>query len=527
MSLPNQTSPSLGGDTERALAPGDARLSAFELRAAAFLSITFAVLGILLRVQRYVLGRSFRNDEGSLAGAIMAHDWLSTLTKPFDGRLTAPVGFVVAEKAMVTLLGNQDFIFRLVPLASGLASVLLVYLLARKLLGPAGSVFCVGAFAVSWMSVFYASDLKQYSSDILFALLILLAASRSFERGRRRDDLLLAATGLVAVSLSHPAIFTLAVVGPVLLYHRWSRREGRTRLAVIGALWLLAFLLLYMVFYRSVGEVGSVVGYWEDLNGLMPIPPWQDPGWFLGRPAALLVVVGGLSGFVLIPAAFYVLGLLGFIRRGQWQWTAWLFGPVVMTLIASGVANYPFKGRLILFLVPGAFLAIGEGAQELGRLIKPQVAARSAAWVAAIFLLWSPTSGMLSQLQQPRSAPYPEDIKPVLQYVHDNLQAGDIIVVYHDALPTYTYYAPLYGLSANKTYSLADWRKRPVQYKNFIDVLPKNRRIWFIFSRVQLNKDHQDERQYILDHVRSAGGDVIQQLGVSGDISSAHLVVLR
>ncbi len=482
---------------------------------------------MLLRLQRYVLGRSFRNDEGSLATAINTHGWLSTLTKPFGGTMTAPVGFLAAEKLAVTLLGNRDFIFRLVPLAAGLACVPLFFFLARKVIGPVGSVFSVGAFALSWMPVFYASDLKQYSTDILFAILILLATSRALERGTRQADLLLAVTGMVAVSFSHPAIFILAVVGPVLLYQRWAEAAGRRRMIVIGSLWVAAFLIFYILFYRTVGQVDRIVGYWEDLNGLMPIPPWQDPGWFLGRPAALLVVVGGLSGFVLIPAAFYVLGLIGFIRRGQWPWAACLFGPVIMTLIGSAIANYPFKGRLILFLVPSAFLVIGEGIEELGRLVRPQLTARASVWIAAAFLLWSPASGLLNQLQQPRSAPYPEDIKPVLQYVHDNLQAGDIIVVYPGAIPTYTYYASLYGLSGNKTYYLADWRKRPFRYDEFIDTLPRDRRVWFIFSRVLVTRDHQDERQYILNSVRSSGGEIVQHTGVSGDISSAHLVVLR
>jgi len=494
---------------------------------AGVLCLGFMLLGVALRVQRYLLGRSFRNDEASLAGALNSHTLLSLITRPLGGVYTAPVGFVVIEKLSTMLAGNHDYVFRLFPLLMGIASVPLMYYLATRTIGPAGAVFCIAAFSLNWMSVFYSSDLKQYSSDVLFALLILLAAANSYERNTRRDDLVLGAVGVVAVAFSHPAVYILAVVAPVLLWQRGRQPESRRRIVLIGAAWGAVFLLLYVLFYRTVGQVDRILAYWEDTNGIMPIPPWKDWGWFTARPGALLSAVGGLSPITVIPTAFYVLGLVSFARRGRWEWAAWVFGSAIATLGGAALVNYPFKGRLILFLVPGAMLTIGEGVQCLAGIVRLHGAGRALAWLAAAALLWTPAMNAAYQLQQPRSAPYPEDIKPVLGYVRHNLQPEDLIVVYSGAELAYRYYASFYGLQENQTYYLPEWQKTPGKYQGFIDALPRNQRVWLVFCRVDQTKDNVDERNYLLDYVRASGGELLQEDSISGGISSVHLVILK
>ncbi len=490
--------------------------------------MVLAASGIILRLQRFFLGRSFRGDEAALGLAIDNHSFLSLISKPLGGHLTAPVSFLGSEKVIAKVFGTQDFVFRLLPLLAGLCSVVLMYLLARKLVGIAGAVFCIGAFSLNWTAAFYASDLKQYSTDILFAIAIYMAAARYFDSDSPPNALILALTGLAAISFSHPAIFLLACVGPTLILRYRRDTQAIRHVVAMCLLWASVFVILYIVFYRAVGQQPYIVDYWNDLNGLMPIPPWRDWSWFVIRTNSFLTTVMMLSRYTAVYLVLYALGLFSFLRRGKWQWAAWLFGSILLTLVASAVANYPFKGRLILFLIPATLLVISEGVEWVASVLSPQPwMQRAAVWLLVLVMLWAPTHSLFKWLQQPRSAPYPEDIKPALAFVQANKQAGDLILVYHEAAPTYRYYAPFFGLSDDATIYLPDYRKNPEKYKGIIDVLPRNQRTWLVFSAVVETKGNVDEQTYILEYVRQTDGDVVAAHSVSDGISSAQLIIMR
>jgi len=494
---------------------------------AAALPLALVALGIALRLQRYFLGRSFRNDEAALALALMRSTVQSLISQPLPGGLTAPVGFLVASKVIVQALGNWDYIIRLLPLIAGCASMVLLYLLARRLLGPFGSAFALGAFAVNWMLLFYSSDFKQYSTDVAFVVLLYLALAVYLRASTTANAVVLASIGVVALALSHPSIFVLASIGLVLLIRHRRDRLALGWAAAVGLTWALAFASLYFTYYRVVGQERGVVDYWNNLEALMPMPPWEDPAWFAVRAGSFFTTVAGLSPHTLLNVALLALGLFSFYRRGLWQWSLVLLGTLVLPLVASGVINYPFKGRLILFLVPVLYLAMGEGLEWLARLI------RSSHWVvralkvlAVAALLWSPFSETVNALGQRRSTPYREDLKPVLAYVQQHRQPGDLIVVYDQASITYEYYAPFYGLRDADSVILENNRNNPRRYRRVLDALPVQTRTWFIFSSVLDMPDDTDVRTFLLEHVVRSGGQVLQQINYDA-VSFADLVLTR
>ena len=189
---------------------------------------------------------------------------------------------------MVELLGFQDFYYRLVPLLAGCLSVILMYFLAKELLGSFGAAFAVGAFALNWTISFYSSDLKQYSSDVVFTALIYLMAARYIKTNSTKNLFWLAAVGLIGIFCSHPTIFLLSSVGLVLAFQAWIERKKSRLIFLMGALWVGVFLILYFLSYRYVGQDSYNVDYWSNLGALMPVPPWKNPGWFVTRIQRIL-----------------------------------------------------------------------------------------------------------------------------------------------------------------------------------------------------------------------------------------------
>ncbi len=501
---------------------------AFESKFFWILTLALALAGMLLRIDRAVLGRSFRGDEAALASAIQHYSLLDLLTKPLGGSITAPLGFLGIEKLVVELLGFQDFYYRLVPLLAGCLSVILMYFLAKELLGSFGAAFAVGAFALNWTISFYSSDLKQYSSDVVFAALIYLMAARYIKTNSTKNLFWLAAVGLIGIFCSHPAIFLLSSVGLVLAFQAWIERKKSRLIFLMGALWVGVFLILYFLSYRYVGQDSYNVDYWSNLGALMPVPPWKNPGWFVTRFSAFFATDLSLSQFTFIEAAMYGVGIIYFYLKHKWQWSIIFLGSIIFTLLASGIANYPFKGRLILFLAPGSLLTIGAGIDALALKVKSSsFLSHSLQWLLAAFLLWGPLTSAYNYLVQPRAFPYREDIKPVLLYVEQHKQPADQVVVYDEAAVTYAYYAPFYDLDGLPAIYLGDYRKKPIKYHQVIDGLPKNQRVWFVFSNVLVSKGNISDRTYMFDYLNSLGGRFIEQYGGSDTFSSAYLVITK
>ena len=91
------------------------------------------------------------------------------------------------------------------------------------------ALLALAAVAFSPIMVYYSKELKQYSGDAFFAVLVLWLTERLRARGGRQGWLALALAGVVGLGFSQPLIFTLPVAGAVL----WVTlpRAQRSRLA--------------------------------------------------------------------------------------------------------------------------------------------------------------------------------------------------------------------------------------------------------------------------------------------------------
>jgi hypothetical protein len=492
------------------------------------LTLVLALAGILLRLERALLNRSFRGDEAAMASAIQTHSLIELVTKPLGATVTAPFSFLVVEKLVTGLFGFQDLMYRLLPLLAGCLSVILMFFLARELVGNFGAAFAVGAFSLNWMLSFYSSDLKQYSTDVAMALLIYFLAARYFKNSLTRNILWLAGVGLAGIFFSHPTIFLLSAIGPVLVYQTWSSKQELRKIFLMGCLWIGVFLALYFLSYRVVGQYSYNVDYWYHLGALMPVPPWKDPAWFVQRLNAFFNVDLNLTAPTYIDAVLYLFGIACFFLKKKWQWAIILPGSILFTFFASGIANYPFKDRLILFLAPGTLLVIGAGIEGLVFILKSSsLLSYGFRGLLAVYLLLGPVISTYNYIQQPRAFPLKEDIRPVLSYVEKHKQPGDQFVVYDQAAVTYYYYSPFYGLNNSPTIILGDYRKKPLKYQQVIDALPKNQRIWFIFSNVLYTLNNESDRTYMFDYLGRLGGHIIDQVGGSDTFSSGYLVIIK
>ena len=106
------------------------------------------VAGTILRLIQYLQGRPLWLDEAMLALNIGSRG-LPELLGRLDYHQVAPPLFLLLERAAVNLGGVDELSLRAFPMLAGIATLPILYLAARRLIGLEGALFAVwlGALA--------------------------------------------------------------------------------------------------------------------------------------------------------------------------------------------------------------------------------------------------------------------------------------------------------------------------------------------------------------------------------------------
>jgi uncharacterized membrane protein len=174
-------------------------------------------LGIALRFAEYWGAPSFWHDEAALACNISQRSF-SELLQPLAFDQGAPLGFLALQRGVFLLLGGSERALRLLPFLSGIAALLVFPRVARSYLSWRGALIALALFALGGPVVHYGAQLKQYSSDLFFCLVLWGCAGDCLHRFRTDGAIRLcrwAVVGILALCCSHPAAFVLAGGAPM------------------------------------------------------------------------------------------------------------------------------------------------------------------------------------------------------------------------------------------------------------------------------------------------------------------------
>jgi hypothetical protein len=356
--------------------------------------------GVFLRLLEYADRRRLYRDERALLENLVefaTFDFTSTLTE----NQLAPPGFLVIERLMVQLPIPVVPAARLIPFLSAILSVFLMRSVARRFLTARAVPIAVGLFALNDWLLYYAAEIKQYSTEVALALAAWRLAAGSADEPigdyaalTRRQLFHVLAFGVVGVWFSYPLAFSLAALGSLLIAQATLAREWRKALSFLAMslAWAASFFICYKVSHGILTKDRFIWDWWY--FAFLPLPPqslddlvrvsWQVLN-LLNSPAGVLTPLG------IIPSAFLALGLfvLGALSVGKRSLGGLylLVAPLPFAMLASALHQYPFHGRLLIFLVPTVHLLVAQGAELLSRRGGPPLT-----FAAAIFLLYQPAN---------------------------------------------------------------------------------------------------------------------------------------
>jgi hypothetical protein len=455
--------------------------------------------GIVLRLAQYLANRSLWLDEAFLALNIVNRSF-GELLQPLDYHQGAPIGFLMAEKAALLALGNNEYALRLFPLLSGISSMFLFALLARQCLRPKAVPVALGLFAVLAPLIYYSSEVKQYSCDVAIAPLLYLVTLEAMRKDLSiARAVLLGFVGGTAIWFSHPALFLLAGAGTTLLSRFLARKEWtKVRfLSISFSIWGASFATLYFVSFRHLVSNRVLLAYWD--VGFAPFPPgslWEIK-WYIDTFFNIFNDPTGLY-FSGIAAFAFLAGFLTILSE-KYENVFLLSSPIVFALAASILHKYPFKERLMLFAVPALLLFIAAGTERV--IEKTHQLSPTVGYIFLGLLFLHPLSFSGYHLIHPQKI---EEIKPVMSYVMVNRRPGDILYLYSGSEIAFRYYSERYGFREGDYIVGVESRDNWKIYENDLGRLRGHKRVWVLFSHVW-KYSGVDEEQYFLNHLSSIG----------------------
>jgi len=420
----------------------------------AWITAAFLAVGVVLRLAAYLGNPSLWIDEAMIAHNVLSRD-LAGLTRPLDFDQGAPLAFLFLCKFVAVPFGGDEFALRLVPLLCGVASLFVFTWVAFRLVNPFAARVAVALFALSPDLVIYSAEFKQYSSDVLVALLLVAMALTRWRPAA------FAAAGAAAVWCSHPALFVLGGVGVYFLLKYPTRP-----VVLAGAAWLASFASCYVLFLRDLATNDYLVGYWAGsfLAPGDPVGSLKTVYYAFRRPFGLEGEPWMLKGFA---AGLFALGALRWLRYDRPK-LALVGLPFAFTLAAAALHKYPFAGRMVLFLTPFVYLLLASAVVAVGRL-HPRL---MPVCLAALFV--APVGLQAKEWSSPRN---PEAIRPLLDQIAGSRRPDDTVWVYHWAEPAFRYYAN--GRFPRVKFGSAT---RGDRSRVADEVGPLTGRVWLVFS---------------------------------------------
>ncbi|MDQ7904170.1 hypothetical protein RB614_06490 [Phytohabitans sp. ZYX-F-186] len=426
-----------------------------------WLAIGFVVLvGIAGQVRVWASDRGLWADEIYIAINLRGKSWWE-LTGPLAYSQIAPPGWLFESKLFYHALGKDEQSLRFAGLLGAAFTLILTALLAWRAIGWGAAVLASALAAFSPGLLYYAGELKQYSTEAAAAMVLLLAMGLFVENDQRSADprrrwlyaAALAATGLVVAPFSYSAIIVVAgaTAGGVLVL-LLSRRRGTALalgLAATPALAMGALLVWRRMQFTIPGNQYQIFpnGFPPEHAGPSDLVAWlprmwsgftDDPlGWHL--PLVLLVLV--------------IAGLVALVLRGKAIWAGLLGGLGLAALGAAALRAYPWEGRIAVYLLAPVLVAAAAGVDAAVRVAihtvralrsgdrrwRP-VAALVAAALAIVMTGVAATPAFADGVDQVRQPRYRDPGRDILNEVAAQLRPGDVIIFYRFSRPFADWY---------------------------------------------------------------------------------------
>lgn len=240
------------------------------------------------------------------------------------GEILDPIGFTSLLAGWVAVFGPAPATLRALPFVFFLATLVVSYVLGRKVLGLPRSVSLIlpAAILTTYVSTQWATEVRPYSFELLGVVVAVVAAIRYVQRpGWLRMTGLVAALALFCVGSRYSFAVAAAAAMLTVLLVMWRSRQLRSHVVeVVAGLVVMGLLAFFLVW--NVGLLDGGKRVWaEYLPNVIRVESISDL-----ESMRMLLQINFVYGWHKLTGAFVVLGLLGWVILRLRTRVAWLSG---------------------------------------------------------------------------------------------------------------------------------------------------------------------------------------------------------
>jgi hypothetical protein len=310
-------------------------------------------VGLLLATIQLTLNRSLWLDEAYLALNIIQKSSSELLVPMFYGQV-APILYLQIEKLISSVLPNSELGLRLFPFVSYTISLFFFNKIVHIFFKNTHTrIFCLSVFVFSTTLIYYASEVKQYMSDVMTLLVSYYFTIKVYENEKNKYACV-TAIGIVSIFLSNIAPIVLFTQGIYLLHEHWRNKKSNIKsLLTMGFVWAFSFAGYYFTFLHNHPAKSFMLIYWSFNRAFMPLNPFDIAFYkaVFERMMTIFTAFFGFLGTSILPILFLTGGIV-LLKSKKVSLIILIFLPILLHWILSGFKMYPFENRLVLYLCP-------------------------------------------------------------------------------------------------------------------------------------------------------------------------------
>lgn len=310
------------------------------------LLIIILSLACIVRIYAYISIRELDTDEFMLLSNVL-HRNILTLFLPLGSAQSAPPLFLIINKILSYFIFPNEYISRLTSLLCGLCSVFVFYNLSKKILTNNFLILISNfLFAVNIRLIFYSQEFKQYSLEMMLGMIFILFFSNLNlkENLSYKKALIYGILMFIPLLLSVPYIFVLFAF---LIYNFIINPKSRKYILVSFIPFAILLLIYYLITLHpsQISMLKMYSGFWDsgfiflNFNKIYDLIKYNYNYFWGGEKFALFHFGMIFLGMFLLAKKKSKINILMVLS-------------LLIAILASLMHVYPFRERIILYLVP-------------------------------------------------------------------------------------------------------------------------------------------------------------------------------
>ena len=398
------------------------------------------IMGIVLRSMVYAYNRPLWLDECQIARSILDRSIFGFFSS-LEGLQSAPPLFMMTVKLFSLIFGIKEFALRMFPFLCGLITILVFYKFSKLFLIRKWSVIIASfLFAVNRELIYYAEELKQYSSDVLFYMLTFLILNKlSLKNLSIKKTILYSFVVSLLPMFSFPASF---VIGAWFIREIIFNKFKYIKKFIIFCIPIAFVNILYCIYViipQHYGQINRFENYWSlgfiNLNLVYDFKILKQNLVFFFSPTHLSL----LKILLIIFGTYYV------FRRIKSLKNILLITSLFFIFLASYLHMYPIFGRTALYTIPLLIVFITKPFDYLSIKKKWYSLIISAIFICA-FWGYNPSYLINFDNYNPlKIRPHTNNAKYLMKKLIRKYNGKDCIVINVASYPEFFYYSHYYN----------------------------------------------------------------------------------